>query len=338
MAKSNRVLRARLLMLGVVLGSISSTVWAQAPSYGGALLYSMPWEKTVPPVDSTQQVNVQTAYLWLDEAMRAYPEYEIDSFINALSWSDTAKTMASALYQIQDDNPLAYYMWSGDAIKPNPYKGSPGRAEFRFISRCSHIAADTGRTSFLLHSEIIADLIVADTVCYVDPSALSAANAVLVDGTILDEIKGSKVPLCVGHDMKTGRKTHDLPQSQVTAWATYPVKADTGQCLQFEYSPEWPKVPSDDESPRLIDSAGGWWVKPGREYIVFLNLIGFQGDTARAYFSLWAGGGGTNGGMYPVVNGIVQDPWDDFGFGATNLTVANWKAHLRARINRLVNP
>lgn len=320
-----------------ILGFFARSSSAQQPNYGGALLYSMPWDTTVPPVDSTQPVNVQTAYLWLDQAMRTYPGYRIDSFINAMTWSDTAKTIASALYQIQDDNPLAYYMWMGDAIKPNPYKAKPGHEEFTFIKKSSHIARDTGRTAFLLQPEIIADVMVKDTFCKTEVDQAGSMNMILVNSTILDEIKGKKVPLCTGYGMKAGNK--DKMPAGVSAWETFPVIADSGQCLQFEYSPSWGRVPNDDDGGgNLIDSAGGWWIKPGHEYIVFVGFMGIQGDTSNSYFSCWPQGGGTSGCMYPVVNGIVQDPWDDFGFGETNLTVANWKAHLRARINRLVNP
>jgi hypothetical protein len=92
-------------------------------------------------------------------------------------------------------------------------------------------------------------------------------------------------------------------------------------------------------STRLIDPTGGWWVKPGHEYIVFLTFFGIGADSTKGYFSVWPGTtvDGSSGGMYPVVNGIVQDPGDDFGLGS-NLTVAAWKAGLRARINSIINP
>lgn len=340
MSIHNHIVRG--IVLTVMLGFFVTSANAQAPVYRGALLYSMPWDKSVPPVDSTQSTQVQTAYLWADEAMRLYPEFQIDSFFHAMTWSDTAKTFASNLYQIQDDNPLAYYMWTGDAIKPNPYKGSPGRAEFTFIQNSRFIAGDTMRTFSLLFPEIIADVVIADTLCKQESGGGppgTSMDMVLVTSTILDEIKGKKVPLCVGYDMRAGKKGKVILSLSDTAypWATYPVSAHTGQCLQFEYSPEWPRVPSDDEVPRLRDSTG-WWIKPGKEYIVFLDFEGFQGDTANGYFTVVPSAEGTSGGMYPVVNGIVQDPWDDFGFGSTNLTVADWKARLRARINSLINP
>lgn len=339
MSKLNRFSGAALMAIATILGFFSSSASAQAPAYGGALLYSMPWDKTVPPVDSTQSTQIRTAYMWADEAMRLYSGYKIDSFIKAMTWSDTAKTFASNLYQIQDDNPLAYYMWSGDAIKPNPYKASPGNAEFTFIQNSRFIAGDSMRTTALLYPEIISDVIVSDTLCKTEIDSRSSMHMILVSSTILDEIKGKKVPLCVGWDMRAGKKGKAVLSLSDTAsaWATYSVPADTGQCLQFEYSPEWPRIASDDEVPSLSDSTG-WWIKPGREYIVFLYFEGLQGDTSNGYFTVKPASEGTSGGMYPVVNGIVQDPNDDFGFGATNLTVAAWKARLRARIHSLINP
>ena len=74
-------------------------------------------------------------------------------------------------------------------------------------------------------------------------------------------------------------------------------------------------------------------------YIVFLSLTGIGVDSTSGYFTVFPGlsGGGHSGGMYPVVGGIVIDPHDDFGIGASSgLTVAVWKARLRALIAGII--
>jgi hypothetical protein len=273
-----------------------------------------------------------------------YPETKIESFFNSLSWGDTMKTITSVLYQMKDDNPLSFYWWSGKAMHPNPYKGDPGHGEVAFEKLLVQIVGDSGRTSALLTADIISDVMVGDTFCVTVPGAQIAPDGVFVNSTILDEIKGKKIPYCVDEGLQAHRKSKGAtPQSGGTvAWPTYAVPADTGSCLQFEYSPEWLRVVSD-YGPNLMDSTGGWWIKPGHEYIVFLNFSGVGADKTTGYFTTIPGpanpGGGSSGCMYPVVDGIVQDPNDDFGIGASaGLTVAVWKSRIRARINAIITP
>jgi hypothetical protein len=322
----------------------SSLAYAQPNGYYGALLYSIPRVTSVPPIYSGQPAQVTTAYLWLDEAMRLSSEATIESYINSFkTWNDTPKTIVSNIYQMIDDNPVSFYIWSGKAIHPNPYKGDPGQARQAVENWVMHIG-DKGQTSSLLGPDIIADVMVNDTFCTTDPTAYIAKDGVFVNSTILDEIKGKKVPLCVGEDMRSKRKGNGITtlSTATTAWPTYAVPADSGACLQFEYSPEWSPISGDDEGKRhLIDSLGGWWVKPGHEYIVFLSFMGIDADSVNGYFTVVPGSAvqGTMGGMYPVIDGIVQDPNDDFGIGASaGLTVTAWKAALRAKINSIIHP
>src|ERR1017187_6585212 len=123
---------------------------------GQALLYSMAADTSVPPLYLGQPPAVTTAYLWLDDLMRLDPEYMIQRYIQSLSWNDTTKTIASYLYQIQDDNPLSYYNWDGTGIYPHPYKGRPGQSEAAFISQVWQLAGNV--PGVLLSSEIIADV------------------------------------------------------------------------------------------------------------------------------------------------------------------------------------
>ncbi len=336
MSKQNCFVRG--MAIAVMLGFFVNSANGQAPAYQGALLYSIPRDTSVPPLYSGQPAQVTTAYLWFDEAMRLYPETVIDNFINSFSWNDTAKTIVSNLYQVEDDNPLSFYMWSGKAIKPNPYKGDPGHDRVLIENRVMHIG-DTGRTYSLLTPDVIADVMVTDTFCTIDSQAHTAKDAVLVNCTLIDPIKGKRIPACP--DLMRSKSKGARTLGMTPAYPTFADTAVPGACLQFEYSPEWARNPSNDVLGRgnqLIDSLGGWWVKPGREYIVFLTFMGIGAESTKGYFSVWPGSVlGISGGMYPVVNGIVQDPGDDFGLGS-NLTVADWKAGLRSRINSIINP
>ncbi len=338
MARHNSIISG--VALAVMLGFFVSTAHGQAPAYQGALLYSIARDTSVPPLYAGQPAQVTTAYLWLDDALRLYPESVIDNYINSFSWNDTAKVIVSNIYQMEDDNPLSFYMWSGKAIKPNPYKGDPGHDQVLIEDRVMHIG-DTGRTYSLLAPDVIADVMVVDTFCTMDTNSnpYDKRDVVLVNCSLLDPIKGKRIPACP--DMMRSKYKGVRTLGFTPAYPTYADTASVGTCLQFEYSPEWQRSQTDEYRmrTRLIDSSGGWWVKPGHEYIVFLTFLGFGADSTKGYFSVRPGTTvlGTSGGMYPVVNGIVQDPGDDFGLGS-NLTVADWKARLRARINSIINP
>jgi hypothetical protein len=314
----------RIIFPVLLLGALFATSTAHAQA---ALLYNaMPPDTSVPPLYPGQPSQVTTAYLWLDDLMRLEPESAIQSYISSLSWNDTAQTIASNLYQIQDDNPLSYYNWDAQGINPNPYQGVPGQAELAFINQVSQIEP-TGVVSGLLASEIISDVTVSDTACYTNPSALLATDAILANCVINDEIKGKWVPACPG-------SPHARKKSPSTLGVASPISAlpadsaSVGTCLQFEYSPEWKQIPSNQFSPLL-----GGWIKPGREYIVFLSFVGTGGG-----FTTWPLLFGTCGGMYPVVGGIVQYPHDDLSLGGTNLTLSAFKAALRAKISALITP
>jgi hypothetical protein len=314
-----------VLLLSVVFAA--SSVRGQTPNYHGALLYSIPLDTSAPPLYVGQPASVTTAYLWLDDLMRLEPGYVIQTYIKSLIWNDTAQTIASNLYQIQDDNPISYYNWNYYGKKPYPYLANPGQMENAFIKQVSQIEL-TGIAYVLLSSEIIADVTVSDTACFTDPTANVAKDAVLVNCVIDDEIKGKWVPACPGSPIadKTGASTLGLA---TTAHSAYPPDtASTGTCLQFEYSPEWMKP-----SP-----SGGWWIKPTKEYVVFLNFMGIGSNSTNYYFSTWPITGGSCHGMYPVVAGIVQYPHNELGLGGTNLTVSAFKTALRAKIYTLTHP
>src|SRR5206468_2195375 len=115
-------------------------------------------------------LQVTTAYLWLDEALRHNSEAKIDSFINSRTWDDTAKIIVSNIYRMQDDDPFAFYWWTGSGIQPNPYKSPPGRDQ-TVLEEFLRQIGDTGRTACLIATDIIAQVSVTDTLMRTDTTA-----------------------------------------------------------------------------------------------------------------------------------------------------------------------
>jgi len=305
------------------------------PHYG-ALEYSLPLLTIVPPSYSGEPANISAAYLLLDLAMRRYSWDTTDKFLGQMAWGDTAKYVTGMIYNVMHDNPIAFAQWEG---WHQGYINSPGHAMVSLLNRLWNACPDTGRTEELVRSAIIADVMVVDTFGVFDPTAALARNDVLVTCQILDSIKGKYVTSCPS--IYKSHKKGATPQSADTPQPTFAVPAVPGSCLQFEYSLEWSRTPSPGGDVGrglnpLYDSVNGTWIKPGTEYIVFLQFQGIGGDSANFYFTTWPLLQGTCAGMYPVKSGIVYDPNDDFGIGASSgLTVSVWKSRLRARISTL---
>ncbi|HEY3875105.1 MAG TPA: hypothetical protein VGM92_06485, partial [Candidatus Kapabacteria bacterium] len=318
-------LHNRILVSVALIVLFATTAAAQA-RYTGIMEYSLPLLTSVPPLDSTQPSDVASAYLWADELMRTTKWVSINHWIGNLGYGDTMKFLAKMLYEVSDNNPLSLYQWQ---ISGNPnsvsqhlawnYLGFPAQEVPMLVNQIGAGMSDTGRTGFILACDLIADVSVSDTILKNDPTDKITPDIVMAQATILDEIKGQKVPYCIGAGMRTRKNNSNQALSYTTVWPTHAVAADTGTCLQFEYSPEWSQGLAGDELPfwpALSDSTGPW-VKMGGEYIVFLRIAGIGSDASSGYFSIqpYWGVFGTQGAMYKVIGGIVQDPKDDFGIG-----------------------
>jgi hypothetical protein len=96
---------------------------------------------------------------------------------------------------------------------------------------------------------------------------------------------------------------------------------------------------ADDST--FVDIHGNRWIKPNAEYTVFLSFSGVHGwnyDYNYCYLRPREFLPVTKvGGMFPIYNGVVFDPNNDFGFG-TDLTSTQFKTALRQKINQLLNP
>lgn len=347
MVKHNRIIKG--MVLAVMLGFFAITAPAQPPGsyYTGPLEYSIPILTAVPPIDSAMPSDVTSAYLWADELMRSTPMAAIDHYIQNIGYDDTLRYLAKMLYRVDDYNPLTLFQWgiSGWPVAGHPdhpwhYKADPDHERVVLQNHIGGTFSDTGRTGFLLACDIISDVTISDTFIKNYMPGNGIQNMVLAQSLINDEIKGKVIPACLDIYKIKGGNVKTLTTATVNV--TVPDTAAAGTCLNFEYSPEWQKGVFDDAPGpgSFLSDSTGWWIKPGNEYIIFLFVAGVNGDTANGYYTLkpfW-GVFGTQGAMYRVIAGHVVDPYDDFGLGGTNLTVADWKSRLRARIYNILNP
>ncbi len=111
--------------------------------------------------------------------------------------------------------------------------------------------------------------------------------------------------------------------------------------LVFSYWDNWER---DNYGRRLIDRHGNRWIKPNKEYIVFLEFFAIDaigswdpiGSVHKIYYKLSPYPHPGSSSMYPVENGIVKDEQNALGFG-TEVPVNIFKQNIRNKIEEIKN-
>ncbi|GIV56969.1 MAG: hypothetical protein KatS3mg040_1737 [Candidatus Kapaibacterium sp.] len=170
----------------------------------------------------------------------------------------------------------------------------------------------------------------------------STYTSIIVSAEVLDVLKGQVLVPC-GDEGPTKRVF--LPLRNAFSQST--VSNDHVQCILFSYSPNWFRFVggNDIDVADLNESEVlGRILVPGTEAIVMLDFnIACWSDSSVFYYltpidinNRPSERTSCGHGIYPIVEGIVQDPMDDFGFG-TNLSAEQFKLRLRERIAAIRN-
>jgi hypothetical protein len=295
-----------------------------------------------PPINISMPLDVSEAYLLFDQGLRAASGAAIQNYFQTVGYGDTSQYLLQLVYLVDDYDPVLFnrYQWESSG----PYHNAPLYAMERLEENIERVCEDTFKTYMLIKSDIIADVKVLDTVNIVDTNVKIVKNQAAVTCQVLDVIKGQTVPSCstCGYLTHKGNyKTLSFPATMTSA-----VPDTVGTTFQFGYWLDgftYVKI-SDSETDQMMltDSAGDRWIRPDSEYVVFLNLGWLTQDNSNSYYEVSPLNFGSCFGMYPVRNGLVYDPGDDFGFGhglsGAGLPVAEWKSLLRARIYSILHP
>ncbi len=316
-----------LILNGVSGVSEAQVVPSQVNSTIG-LQISVPVIESFPPLSMGMPLDVLLGYIYYDSLSRTMPRLSIDSFARGLTNSDTLAYAIKYLYEMDDYDPITFRQWLKLTPSIGHYKTSPGYIYSKFAAVASTIIPDTERTAMLCGSDFIAHVRISSLQDYDDSARSDLQNEVIVSCQVLDTIKGNVYPPCP--------ETSTLPVRS-------PGLLSVGECLQLVYSPSSPRSAAGGDvlygwMPRLQDSSGNPWIALGQEYIAFLSIISLGNDSSNyvlticpVYFK------SSFSGLYPIVSGVVQDPNNDFGFGA-NLPVSDFITALRSRIYSIKNP
>ncbi len=302
---------------------------------------AFPFERleNIPPYSTDMPYDVLLGYIAVDSAKNHASYEEFINFINPQTYNDTIKYMMKHYYQMVDYDPIKFALYRNhDSSDFHPLPVSIQRE--KFFKKLFGIVPHCGDYILTL-SDIIAHIRVVDTTRKIDTVTTAIyPRSMIVTSEILDTIKGNRIPACVDFNppiyerKQKPNKTMSLPNN----------------CLQFEFALDWPRgkvdgsmvlagddgLPWTNIKPKLVDSTDTPWIVENKEYIVFLKLILTCKGENNIYYTLFPCGYGCSMtyGMFPINEGIVYDPENEFGVG-NNLTVQEFKNALNNRIQEI---
>ena len=316
-----------LLLHAGFTGSLGAQPKPPIP-FAGPLYFSFPLLSQYPPLSVSMPYSVLIGYVGFDSVARRAEQSVVEQTLRNLTYSDTAKQAARFLYEMTDYDPILLFQWLNTSPTAGLYRNAPAYIRRRFTGAFDSIAPEKLNAAPLLMADYILHIHVEHTVASVDTASVYAKSAQLVTAYVVDTIKGRRIPFCLNEQF--GAKNTIRPQNAA------------GACVNFDYRLEWRRfnhsnrISRDDSS--LVDGSGNAWIKPGHEYVVFLRFASLRRDETNNYATLIPiTGWGTMACMYPVINGLIYDPYDDFGYGSA-LTIANFKSALRRNIHTLTHP
>jgi hypothetical protein len=335
---NRHVLAVPFLLFLLCYGTGSSQ--SPSPYVDGALIQSFPLPTVTPPLTSDMPFDVMIGYIIGDSAARSLSIEQRGRLLFTMTYSDTLRYVLKYLWKMVDYDPVRFYQWGSYRPTSNYYPSPPAVLHSMLLERAEKVYPDAKRTVMLSTASVIVHVRVNSTQDKIDTKAVHAKHAVLVTTTVVEPIKGQRIPKCWIDSRTKGESNRSIATALATSVGDQP--ATPGACLQFEYRLEWTRLnhsmATTNLDSTLVDSDGKQWVQPNTEYIVFLDFTGLGRDASFDYAVLTpAAWFGTTCSMYPIKDGKVYDPYDDFGFG-TGLTPEQFKAALHAKINSITNP
>ena len=327
MKRSGTFLFLRLALIGLLWPHASVAQPEFDSSYWGALEYRVPLLHGTALHVAGHSPNVAQAYKRLDRMMRTTDSITLDREIRSVELDDTLRRLVSALYRMIDDDPVLFRQYDAtvrELIRNRPlkrsYSTSPDHLRKGLERRVRTMLGDSLlRTAYLLETDLILHLRIDDTLVIERQGSGYYAPMVpiiLVTATILDAIKGERIPVPIGGGLIRSTYERSSPRQAYVQSATV-ARAKLGTKIVFQ---------------------GLGHLKPGDECIAFLYCEAIRSGARNTFVALepiWDISGNGVGG-YAIENGIVYDPLDDFKLGGKELPVNEWIKRLRARIARTI--
>jgi hypothetical protein len=293
------------LIVSILLLFGFNNLYSQLPlctELKGGTVYGVPQIHEIPKLNTGMPFDVLIGYIALDSiAYNATYNHIYEFLARQTTMNDTMRTIMKYYYNLLDHDPILFYQTADyfDTVMNVPVM----TIEDLFLNRLEKLSSNYHLELSLLYNRYIAHVIVTDTLHFLDTNGTAPGpgiKVIVANSTVLDLIKGQRLPAC-------------LPSVQPKTETTNNIE----DCFP------------------LLDDNKQEWIKPGFEYILFLDISNTCFDNDMDYFFMRPDGSTTNSAvcmMFPVINGSVYDPTNEFGFG-NNLDVITWKNMLRAKIN-----
>jgi hypothetical protein len=304
-------------------------------SHHSTLVFPLQHATSSLPLNTGMPLDVMVGYIAYDSLARSLSAPGINNIYNNLIYSDTLRYAMKYCYKMLDYNPLLFEQFRRYNDSQRRYASARTNVFQQLLNKIVEVSPAPFVETLLCQSSIIAHINVVDTFRVVDGSGGGSSILTIhtVTATVTDTIKGQVFPHCINFlPLNINKEDHsDTFQSNILP----------ANCLQFTYALEWPRIPFNNKvittEQRMVDPAGSPWVKTGKEYIVFLNFSQACSDENYSYHILSAFGTRSSANnIYPISNGRVEDPNNDFGLG-TAPTVSDFKSALQQKIHQITH-
>lgn len=363
--KNKLLLKVLMVALFVMLGTetTKAVTYGYLPNWPGyrGFYYCLDMADYPTLLLSNMPYKVLQGYIIADSALRTMPSVTyLDDPIEKLNiLSDTAEYIYKYWYYMNEYDPLRFYAFlhrKCPECKNNAnilHSDLQGRVYiypktlYSMISYILHVYVNntvhidtTSIDTLQSYTPVITG---TDTTYIIDTVVEgSGKSEVIAFCRVLDTLKGGAFPSLTNAIFNNGSMGDNI---SATASSTYSIPNQTD--IVFSYIEQWSKGENTDyrwPQDYIFDANGGPWVKPGREYIVFLGFLGIDavgswdpvGSVHKQYYCIIPYHGVGSYNMYPVENGNVIDVENALGFG-TSVPIEVFKQNIRNKINEIKN-
>ena len=284
-------------------------------------------------LQSDMSHEVMIGYIVADSVVRTMPSitYMYDPIKEMNVFSDTAQYINKYWYLMNDYDPLRFW-WFLTRKYPEA-KNRPSRLHSDMRSRMyinpqfTYVVSD-----YILHIRVN-NTVHIDTSytkgIFPDPRTIAYCQ-------VLDNIKGRTFPSLNNALFYNGERQDGEDGIIDISYALPSTQTD----IVFSYNDDWQW---GEYGMPLFTQRDGHWVKPNREYIVFLEVVGFDavgswdttgGTEHKIYYALMPYPHTKSYSMYQIENGYVIDRRNALGFGA-RIPVEEFKERIRNEINEI---
>lgn len=309
-----------------------------------SLFYQPMFKSEIPnqfcELNTEMPLEIKLSYFALDSVCSKVEYNNWEQFLdNQVTLNDTMKIMMKYFYNLVDYNPILFY--NNISYIFQDFSIHPLSVYLDFRKKLTEVSPSPMLDEAILFSHYILKVHIIETVSMVDLNSIRGVTLKSVKCEITDLIKGKIAP-----------KTNfiqpiidEVNLSEIILLDSSQVLED-GSIIEFAYSPDWTLGESSDfeirdtssiNSNGIIDSLGNSWIMPNNDYIVFLENIGYCGDSKFRYISIRPIGlESLTYTMYPIKSdGTVYNPGNDFGFG--NLNYSQFILAIKNRIDEIKN-